>query len=372
VADLKSEAEREDLRGESFPPALYKFLLGLYLLERMLVLAQQPGALAGSDLHSPATSALGSLVSAHDAFDFLESEEERLTGVTEPEDTPPSYRSELDTVLEDLDALSTVRSPHGTGGVYFLEDRSHRSKVVFKPFEEENETTDGNGFRKEYAAFLLDNGLAGVPETKISHVHMKDKGLQLGSVQAYVSESEDAEDFGSGLFAVEDIHRIGVLDIRILNCDRHSGNLMRNKRTGKLVPIDHGSSFPSAFSDKLGEVSFEWLQYPQAKVPFSPEVLQAIADIDIEEDASKIREAGLNEGIVLSTWMSTTLLKLCAKENKTLFDIGTLMQRKGDRREPSALEAIFREALEAAIEEEANFFEEFVSLAQRLAQRHTV
>ena len=56
-----------------------------------------------------------------------------------------------------------------------------------------------------------------------------------------------AGDFGSSRFSVPEIHKIGILDIRILNCDRNDANILI-QQTGDseliLIPIDHGLSLP--------------------------------------------------------------------------------------------------------------------------------
>lgn len=247
--------------------------------------------------------------------------------------------AQLPLVLSDLDVSRAEASLSGTGGVHFIpEIGSSEFKVVFKPREEENASTRGTGFVREYAAYLIDNGVAGVPETAVTILNIG-KGPQLGSAQMFVKDSEDAEDFGFGAFSVEDVHRIGVLDLRILNCDRHSGNLMRNKVTGKLVPIDHGAAFPEL--DALGDCSFEWLRYPQAKEPFDQATKEEIRAIEIDKDLEKLSLAGLSVDAQLATWMSTCLLKMGVAQGKTLFEIGSLVQREGDRSEPSELEKLY-------------------------------
>jgi len=261
---------------------------------------------------------------------------------------------------------SAVKASAGTGGVYFLS--GGKTKVVFKPLDEENLTTGGQGFLKEFAAYVLDAGISGVPETTIATVDLN--GARTGSVQAYVDDSVDAEDYGPGVFSTEDVHRIGILDVRLLNKDRHSGNIMMNTRTGRLTPIDHGSAFPSAFEEgELASVSFEWLQYAQSKEPFSEELLAAIDSIDVAQDVAKLDRVGLSTGELLSTWMSTTLLKLGAKRGRTLFEIGSMVQRGGDRSQPSQLERIFQQSLEAASEQgESRFFSAFTKFATELVE----
>lgn len=263
--------------------------------------------------------------------------------------------SELAVALNSLNVKLAEKSEQATGGVYFIpcdDDAAGTGfRVVFKPQDEENPTTSGQGFLKEYAAFVLDGGLSGIPETTTTLLDMgTGKGPQLGSVQLFLHDFEDAEDYGPGVFAKADVEKVGVLDIRLLNMDRHSSNLMRHKKTGQLVPIDHGSSFPEL--DQLDRVSFEWLQYPQAKLPFSEEMLAKIEAIDVEADLEKLQLVGLSEGSLLGVWMSTVLLQEAASMGKTLFEIGSMVQRQGDRSKPSVLETLFEEASKIATGED--------------------
>ena len=43
--------------------------------------------------------------------------------------------------------------------------------------------------------------------------------------QAFVKDAEMSEDFGRSVFSVRDVHRIGILDLRIVNFDRNLSNM---------------------------------------------------------------------------------------------------------------------------------------------------
>jgi len=99
-------------------------------------------------------------------------------------------------------------------------------------------------------------------------------------------------------FAVRDVHRLGILDVRLYNTDRHSGNILVRRpahlcgasaaaaaaassasapgatspppfdslslsfhaeQRVELIPIDHGYCLP----ESLDAVYFEWLFWPQ-------------------------------------------------------------------------------------------------------------
>lgn len=122
-------------------------------------------------------------------------------------------------------------------------------------------------------------------------------GYKLGSLQAFAAHKCDANDFSPSVFSADNVHRIGIIDIRLLNTDRHAGNLLVaessplpnvgsngsvdvNSGVGAqgtgtalrapyvLVPIDHGFALPEA----LEEPYFEWMYWAQTSVPFSEEV----------------------------------------------------------------------------------------------------
>lgn len=84
-------------------------------------------------------------------------------------------------------------------------------------------------------------------------------------LQAYVAAEGDCEERGTGVFPVEEVHKIAILDMRLANCDRNGGNILVKRCSGKtmcqwqLIPIDHGYCLPSTFAD----ISFEWMFWPQ-------------------------------------------------------------------------------------------------------------
>ena len=44
--------------------------------------------------------------------------------------------------------------------------------------------------------------------------------------QEFVSHECDTSEMGPSRFSVRDVHRIGILDIRLFNTDRHAGNML--------------------------------------------------------------------------------------------------------------------------------------------------
>jgi len=70
----------------------------------------------------------------------------------------------------------------------------------------------------------------------------------VGSLQAFVKSEGPVENFSSNLFNKDEVHKIGILDLRILNLDRNASNILVQKSGSsyKLIPIDHGLSIPDS------------------------------------------------------------------------------------------------------------------------------
>lgn len=89
-----------------------------------------------------------------------------------------------------------------------------------------------------------------------------------------------AENYSPDLFSVDEVHKIAILDIRLLQIDRNAANiLVRIKRVEKkpkskkkskfyhLIPIDHSMCIP----DHLEVNSWDlcWADWDQVDEPFS-------------------------------------------------------------------------------------------------------
>ncbi|KAE8663015.1 Phosphatidylinositol 4-kinase gamma 5 [Hibiscus syriacus] len=190
----------------------------------------------------------------------------------------------------------------------------------------------------ELAAYLLDHGgFGGVPATalvKISHLacHVNEATAisatpyKIASLQNFVSHDFDAGELGPAGFSVASVHRIGIFDLRILNLDRHAGNILVKKKgqhenyaagAAELVPVDHGLCLPECLDDPY----FEWLHWPQALVPFSESETEYILNLYPYKDAELLR----------------IKLPLLASVLRT-------MEFRGDEEKPSMLETLCTQA----------------------------
>ncbi|DAZ94449.1 TPA: hypothetical protein N0F65_002767 [Lagenidium giganteum] len=253
----------------------------------------------------------------------------------------------------------------GEGGVYAVQSRSSGQKLaMFKPAEEERFVREGlfpgEGAVREEAAYELDarmNGFSGVPTTAVARLHLSNIGrTKQGAVQKFMIGSIGSmEGFGmpfdlkkaEEFVPVDQVHRIGLLDVRLFNTDRHPGNilLIGERAPYTMVPIDHGCILPSWFH--LGEARFDWLEYPQSKVPFSSAAMQYIDALDADADAMALRRLGIREECVVTLKICTLFLQRAALAGKTLHWIGTFMQREGCFENPSRLESAVLSACQA-------------------------
>ncbi|CAL5370763.1 unnamed protein product [Camellia sinensis] len=290
----------------------------------------------------------------------------------------------------------------GLGGAYYFRNCDGENVAIVKPTDEEPFAPNNpkgfvgkalgqpglkrsvrvgeTGFR-EVAAYLLDyDNFANVPPTalvKITHpifnVNDADKHQsmmqvsKIASFQRFILHDFDASDHGTSSFPVAAVHRIGILDVRILNTDRHAGNLLVKKLDGvgrfgqvELIPIDHGLCLPESLEDPY----FEWIHWPQASIPFSEDELKYIGHLDPVPDSEMLRMElpMIREACLRVLVLCTTFLKEAAVFGLCLAEIGEMMSREfpGHEEEPSELEVICIKARKLLEDSEAWYFEKLV------------
>ena len=167
----------------------------------------------------------------------------------------------------------------GSGGTYFLHDAKKTKIAVFKPADEEpyaennprgyvrqagqamalrEGVVPGEACMREVAAFLLDHdGFSGVPLTTLaearhpafnnngsrlkvaeggasigSHAITSGSGVastnpkKVGSFQEFVRCECTMDDISPSKISPAEVHKIAILDIRLMNADRNSANLL--------------------------------------------------------------------------------------------------------------------------------------------------
>ena len=362
-----------------------------------------------------------------------------------PEASQRAQGELLSEVREGLEAGQRPElSAEGSGGTYFLKDRRGRRVACFKPCDEEPTAANnprgesaavrgaasrdgvlaGEAVLREVAAFVTDAGsFSGVPETmlvEIAHESFSYKvrgsplAPKVGSLQRYVA-GESAGNFSPQLFPVDEVHKIGILDIRMLNADRNDANLLVSRRPKRaeggrrapqqrscssnaadvdaagnlaqsawglcagagadadpdvdqrpfhqqqhepalaltprlrsksvtaaadyeysLTPIDHGFCLPDRLSVSWCDLC--WLDWPQARQPFSERTLEWLRAYDVEECVSRLRrELDVREPCLALVRAAGMLLKMGAAAGLCLHDIASILVRQ-DIDSPSVLE----------------------------------
>jgi len=177
---------------------------------------------------------------------------------------------------------------------------------------------------REVAAYVLDHlGFAGVPMTITVNINGK-----TGSLQEYKKHDFESWDLGPSKYDAQQIHKIGLLDLRIFNIDRHGGNiLVKTLPNGKnlLIPIDHGFSL----SDTLDatDVWFEWYNWPQAKISFDRTTKTYVSKIDVMKDAESLRRLGIRKECIRTMIISSLVLKKGVSGGLNLHQIANLFMK---------------------------------------------
>ena len=146
-------------------------------------------------------------------------------------------------------------------------------------------------------------------------------GMKFGSLQLFCNNIGAVENYSSDNFHRDEVHKIAVLDLRILNLDRNEQNILVKVRTrvskvdgvevrrkvNTLVPIDHGLCIP----DNLAICTFDiaWLSWRQASLKFSARTKKYIAGLRFKKDIKILERTFKFRPICLrNIRISTTLL----------------------------------------------------------------
>jgi hypothetical protein len=294
----------------------------------------------------------------------------------------------------------------GSGGTYFLHDTRKNKVAVFKPADEEpyaennprgyvnscdmeggSETMSlregirpGESCLREVAAYLLDHGgFSSVPMTTLTdarHPAFNTNGAMMktaaggaamgahslmsanataktskkvGSCQEFVNAECSMDDLSPSKIDVDEVHKIAILDIRIMNADRNAANLLCRRREDnslELVPIDHGFCLRAAAD--VAWFDWCWLDWPQLKKPLSKKSKEYILNLDIEADV-RLLEDTLRIGRESLDYFraSCKLLQAGVKAGLTLYDIAVICSRQDSAGlNPSPLEKMYTQAKE--------------------------
>ena len=117
------------------------------------------------------------------------------------------------------------------------------------------------------------------------------------NVGSNVSEMRATDQATLARVPKDDVHRIALMDIMSLSCDRHGGNIMidtSDPNTPRMTPIDHGGTLPSRSDFNLTkkrlagvksnvnsvEIVNALLSVPSAFEPFDPQMVAQLDKLD--------------------------------------------------------------------------------------------
>ncbi|CAI5746475.1 unnamed protein product [Peronospora destructor] len=272
--------------------------------------------------------------------------------------------------------LAPVLAMDGTGGTYFFKDPSHRNVGCFKPQDEEpfgpnnprglvgqlgqsglrRGILSGEACERELAAYILDKDhFAGVPATSLvesRHPVFNYTGstgalhFKMGSLQEFVRHDDVVSDLAPNQFSTHQVHKIVLLDMRLLNTDRNDANILVRKRrsptTGhaeyELIPIDHGYCLPQFL--EIGWCDWCWYNWPQLRQPLSAEDRAYVLSLSAQEDANRLaKRIPLRRACRRNMNIANMVLQKGVRADLVLFEIARIMCRE-DLDVPSTLEQL--------------------------------
>lgn len=248
----------------------------------------------------------------------------------------------------------------GINGSYFLKNRDGEIVGIFKPREQEYgmyfnpkkfaKVSDslrkghipGTSWKREIAAYEIDDGFIGVPQTTEMALYFPGqvggKGevlyeMQLGSFQAYVPNAKNFLAIPNSVVKnIPDlkIQIIALFDLLTIMGDRNFTNFLFKGDLTKpeeavLIPIDNGLAFQNEF-----EFSLDWLALPQLKKPIHTDLINWLLNFDIDISCAKLKGLHLEKEAIFNHKIMHAFLVNEIKKGKTLYEIAVACNKNDD------------------------------------------
>lgn len=227
-------------------------------------------------------------------------------------DTHPNYQDHFNMLYGEKSKESFKELLDQTlSGNYKIETAIHGTQHTPVLVNEEGQSIGIIKTKNELLAQALDHEhFAGVPPAERVFIP------KLGDVvvQKWVPNSIMATEFKNEKeWNSEQLHHIRVLDIRLGNSDRNKSNVLITEREGKkiIIPIDHDLIHHYIPNDTHWEAAY-------LNAPFSPLCKTYIQKLDLEKDASMMKELHFTDEEIKTMKIRTTLLKMAVERNLTL------------------------------------------------------
>ncbi|CAM6128468.1 unnamed protein product [Calypogeia fissa] len=192
-------------------------------------------------------------------------------------------------IRETVKAIESGVQPHpasgGLEGAHYFRNRKGESAAIVKPTDEEPFAPNNpKGFVGKTLSQLGLKRSIRVGETGVREIVQREGSSsavpvsKICSYQQFVKHDFDASEHGTSRFPVSQVHRIGILDVRILNTDCHAGNILVRQTKSEdapelsgsaawerslgdevvLIPIDHGLCLPENLEDHVSSSTCGW------------------------------------------------------------------------------------------------------------------
>ena len=144
-----------------------------------------------------------------------------------------------------------------------------------------------------------------------------------------------ASDLAPNQFSTHQVHKIVLLDMRLLNTDRNDANILVRKRrsptTGhaeyELIPIDHGYCLPQFL--EIGWCDWCWYNWPQLRQPLSAEDRAYVLSLSAQEDANRLaKQIPLRRACRRNMNIASMALQKGVRADLVLFEIARIMCRE--------------------------------------------
>lgn len=250
------------------------------------------------------------------------------------------HAPEMASILYEVQkALSSGISPQiaplSTGYTFFLFDREKVPIAIFKiPRFEREESI------REIAAYRLDHEhFANVPPTVFAELeHPAFKGKRTGICQLFIPSSRALVKMDPGTIdtlSSSQIRKMAALDFRILNCDRHTSNILLSSEG--LHPIDHELCLKASFPYP----KFIWSKWKAADTLFTSSEKHYLAGIDVRKDHQiLIEELMLDKTSADLYCMATLFLKMAAMLPLSCRELANLVEIQPQRKDAPFFQAV--------------------------------
>lgn len=146
-----------------------------------------------------------------------------------------------------------LAAPSNSAPYYILE--GNEKVAIFKAAERETQSRDGITVQQGVYGELIGYQLGfedDVPLTVLVNLSINPEGLNLvhkgpqkfGSLQQWNRQAQNLLSIPEKKHYDNAIQRLAILDLRILNTDRHGNNVLFDTTTNRVIPIDHGCVCP--------------------------------------------------------------------------------------------------------------------------------